>query len=471
MYYKLKEDFMLRGWDKLPYALVNRRTKRTQFLRKNEMDALMLCDGTVDISLPFIPKEIRDMIPVIEKNGIIEKCSAGEKLEKNQEYVKYPARYIRTAHWSITGKCNYRCKHCYMSAPDAKLGELSHETVMDIIDQLGKCGIMNVSLTGGEPLVRRDFMEIVDALLERDIRITQIYSNGKLVTDQLLDALLERGIRPEFNMSYDGAGYHDWLRGIPGAEEIVKDAFIRCHEKGFPTGAEMCLFGENNHTLLESVKNLAEWGCTHVKITPVSNVGAWKDGGYGEAMTPKDLYELYMDFLPGYYESGMPLAIQLGGFFSASPAQPDSYDIPVYKSCGDLATTCICGHARMVMYISAEGRALPCMALSGMGIQEEFPLIPELGLARCITDSRYMKLINTRATEYLEHNKKCQKCEYAANCIGGCRASALETSPDDIMAPDMYTCEMFQNGWITKIVETMKKVRPSAKCRIPGFEG
>lgn len=107
-----------------------------------------------------------------------------------------------------------------MSAPDAKYGELSHEQIMSIVDQLIGCGVMEVSLTGGEPLVRRDFMEIVDALLAGGIRITTIYSNGKLVTDKLLDQLAEREIRPEFNMSYDGVdGWHDWLRGIPDAEK------------------------------------------------------------------------------------------------------------------------------------------------------------------------------------------------------------------------------------------------------------
>ena len=62
------------------------------------------------------------------------------------------------------------------------------------------------------------------------------------------------------------------------------------------------------------------------------------------------------------------------------------------------------------LFISAEGRALPCMALSGMDIQEECPLIPEIGLPRCITDSRYMRLIDTRATEVLRHNPECQTC-------------------------------------------------------------
>ena len=97
---------------------------------------------------------------------------------------------------------------------------------MDIIEQMSDCGIMNVTLTGGEPLVRRDFWDIVDGLLKHGIGITQIYSNGKLANEKLLDGLIERGIQPEFNMSYDGdEGWHDWMRGIPDAGKIVLDAF------------------------------------------------------------------------------------------------------------------------------------------------------------------------------------------------------------------------------------------------------
>ena len=127
-------------------------------------------------------------------------------------------RFVRTAHWSITGKCNYRCRHCYMSAPDAKLGEIDHDTMMDLARQIADCGILEVSLTGGEPLVRRDFMELVDALLSYRIRIAQIYTNGKLVDEKLLDQLEERGIRPEFNMSYDGT--QGWRRSTSATSGV-----------------------------------------------------------------------------------------------------------------------------------------------------------------------------------------------------------------------------------------------------------
>lgn len=466
MYYRLKDNYALRGWEKLPYALANLDNGAVEFLNREAFAALELCDGSVDLSLPFIPKGTREFIRSLEESGVVEPCAPGECLAPRQKYRKHPARYIRQAHWSITGKCNFRCRHCYMSAPDARLGELSHETVMDIVRQLADCGVMSVSITGGEPLVRKDFFEIVDALLERDICVKTIYSNGALVNEGLLDALDERGIRPEFNMSYDGVDWHDWLRGIDGAEGIVDRAFALCRERGFPTGAEMCLHEGNKHTLRESIRHLGELGVRSVKTNPVSDVGAWREGGYGESIALGDLYQLYLDYIPEYYEDGMPLRVMLGGFFWADPDEPDRFEIPSYKTPCDPATMCMCGHARHVMYISPEGRALPCMALSGMAIQEEFPLITELGLARCLTDSRYMRLIDTRASEYFGLHEDCRSCEYALCCYGGCRADALGADETNIMGKSPGSCMLFKDGWVQRIIDAVRKARPNARSAV-----
>ena len=464
MFYKLSEDFLLRGWQKLPYALVHKPSSMPTFIKAIEMEALQLCNGEIDLSLPLIKQEIRDMLPKIVERGIIRPCERGDKIADEQKYRLYPSRFIRTAHWSITGNCNYRCKHCYMSAPDAKFGELSHEEAMSIAQQIVDCGIREVSLTGGEPLVRRDFLEIVDKLLEGGVHITTIYSNGLLVTDQLLDALEARGIHPEFNMSFDGVdGWHDWLRGIDGAGKIAADAFKRCRDRGFPTGAEMCLHRQNVHLLRETVNFLASVGCKSLKTNPISNVGAWKEHGYGEAITLDELYQTYLDYLPHYYEDGMPLRLQLGGFFAASPSHPDTYSIPLAKNCSDPSKACVCGHARMVMYISAEGRTLPCMALSGMDIQHEFPLISELGLAECLNHSRYMDLLDTRASTVLAHNEKCRTCPHASSCLGGCRAAALETSPTDILSIDLAACKLFCDNWPERIHALIQSIRPDIK--------
>ncbi len=465
MFYRLNEKLLLRGWEKLPYAVIEKGVTRPLFITATEMQTLQMCNGLIDLSLPLVPQAVREMLPMLEQRGIIIPCQRGETINPEQEYRRYPARYIQTAHWSITGHCNYRCKHCYMSAPDAKFGELSHGQVMDIVQQLIDCGVREVSLTGGEPLVRRDFLEIVDALLDGGVHISTIYSNGRLVTDKLLDELAGRGIHPEFNMSFDGVdGWHDWLRGIDGAGRIAEDAFRRCRDKGFPTGAEMCIHQGNKHTLRETVRHLASLGCQSLKTVPISNVGAWKENGYGESISVDELYQLYYDYIPHYYADGMPLALQLGGFFMAHPDEPDRYDLPSVKNCRKPEATCVCGHARMVMYISAEGRTLPCMALSGMDVQEEFPLITEVGLSKCITDSRYMRLLDTRASEVLAHNEECSACPHALQCLGGCRASALESSPTDILAPDRAVCAIFKGGWIDRLTHLMKEIRPDAAC-------
>lgn len=407
MYYRLKQEFRLRGWEKLPYALINAQSGKPAFISEKEMNALMLCNGKIDCSLTLIPETYRELVRQFEQAGIVESCGAGEEISPVQEYHLYPCRYIRTAHWSITGRCNYRCRHCYMSAPDAKYGELSHETVMRIVDELAECGIMNVTITGGEPLVRNDFLEIVDALLEKEIRIRTIYSNGMLVTEPLLKELDKRKIHPEFNMSFDGVGWHDWLRGIPGAEKAADRAFRLCRDLGFPTGAEMCLHDRNKETLRQSINYLSSVGCKTLKTNPISNVGAWLNTGLGETISYDELYQLYLDYIPHYYEDGMPLSLQLGGFFTADPRHPEDYTVPMYH------------HA----------------------------------------------FITSKAQKVLDHNPECRECPYKQWCLGGCRASGLESSAQtDLYHRDEAVCAMYFGGWAGKLIDLMETLHPEIQC-------
>lgn len=453
MYYLLDEKFLLRGYEKLPYCLVKRPENMLCFLNVKAFEALSVCDGTIDISLPVITDEIRGTIKELEKEGIVHPSGTPSALKPEQEYRKHENRYIRTAHWSITGKCNYRCKHCYMSAPEAKLGELPYETIMDIARQIIDCGIAEVSLTGGEPLVRKDFLKIVELFVRNGVRISQIYSNGKLVTKELLTALDKIGIHPEFNMSYDGdEKWHDWLRGIPNAGEIVLNAFDLCHEMGFPTGAEMCLHKGNAHLLRQSVNTLAARHCHSLKTNPVSDTELWSKYGADYSIGIEELYDVYLDYIPQFFEDGMPISLMLGGFFRCGKGST-KWSITSMKQEGNepCENAVICGHARQTLYISPEGRMLPCMPLAAQQIQENYPIIMEIGLAKGLSDSSYMKLITTRLSDYLEKNAECAACEYRWQCAGGCRASALQFSPGNIMAPDRAICKIFRGGYIEKI--------------------
>lgn len=461
MYYKLKENLLLRGWQKLPYAVVNTKNGSAIFVNGDIMRVLDIANGKINFDLPLISDEQRKIAETLEKKGVIVACQEPSEIADKQKYRFHDNRYMESVHWSVTGRCNYKCKHCYMWACENKYDELSHEEVMSIIDQLAECGFHSISLTGGEALLRADFFEIVDALIAKDIVIKTVYSNGQLVNEKTLAEFEKRGLYPEFNMSFDGTeGWHSWLRGVPGADKTIDRAFKLCREHGFPTGAEMCLHEGNKHTLRDSVNYLASVGCRSLKTNPISNVGAWRDNGYGESIAVEELFETYLDYIPKYYEDGKPLTLMLGGFFIAKPGE-QSYSIPLLKREMDLDTYCVCGHARNHMYISPEGRALPCMSLTGMEIQQQYPLILENGLRKCLTESTYLDLITKKAREVINHNEKCMDCEYATRCCGGCRASALESHPGDIMAIDEVACLIMKGGYIDRIEKVMKDVRIS----------
>ena len=461
-YYILNEPFCLRGYNKLPYALLKRPRNSIKFVDKDSFWALSLCDGKTDCSLPIFPDKVRDIFRELVKNDIARECEYGTELSDDQKYKKFDNRFVRTAHWSVTGKCNYRCRHCYMSAPEAKLGELSHETIMDIIRQIDECGITQVSITGGEPLVRSDFDDIVRELSERKIKITQIYSNGFLVNVKLLDMLESYGQKPEFNMSYDGdEGMHDWLRGIDRAGEIVLKAFDLCAERGFPTGSELCLHRKNKHLLRQSINTLGAHGVSSCKVNPVTETELWlRTTGENASIEIEELFEIYLDYIPHFFEDGMPLSLMLGGFFWGCKGQR-RYRIPFekYSEGMDCSRMTLCGHARNNLYISPEGRMLPCLSLSSFDeVQKDFPLITEIGLKNGLTDSYYMKLIDTRLEEFWKINQKCGVCPYRVRCGGSCRASALGTDGNDLMGSDRAACIYFGEHYDQKLRKCLEGI-------------
>ena len=455
-FYRLNERFCLRGYEKLPYALLRRPENRTVFLDRTTFWALSLCDGCTDCSLPLYPEKVRALFPELERQGIIRPCGYGEELTPDQRYRRFPNRYIESVHWSITGRCNYRCRHCYMSAPEAKLGELPHETILDILRQLDECGVTKVSLTGGEPLVRSDFEDIVRELTERRMVITQIYSNGSLVNDRLLDMLERYGQRPEFNMSYDGdEGMHDWLRGIPNAGESVLRAFDLCYARGFPTGSELCLHQKNKHLLRRSLNTLAAHHVRNCKVNPVSETELWlRTTGENASIGTQELFDLYLEYLPHYFEDGAPLDLMLGALFWGQKGT-GRYSIPFEKHPEgmDCARVTVCGHARSQLYLSPEGRMLPCMSLSSFdAVQREYPLVTETGLQKGLSDSAYLRLIDTRLEDLFRQNPQCGACAFRTRCGAGCRACALDlTGSSDLMACDPAACLYFKGGYAEKL--------------------
>ena len=93
--------------------------------------------------------------------------------------------------------CNLCCGYCdtkWANAPDCPVTEMSAE---DIVGYACGTGIINVTLTGGEPLLQKDLPELTDALISAGRRV-EIETNGSLPIEELAC----REIRPAFTLDY-----------------------------------------------------------------------------------------------------------------------------------------------------------------------------------------------------------------------------------------------------------------------------
>jgi radical SAM protein with 4Fe4S-binding SPASM domain len=92
----------------------------------------------------------------------------------------------------LTERCNLRCRHCYINRPlgdrAAASRELTTAEMHRLIDEIAGEGCLWLLLTGGEPLVRPDFLEIYDHAKRRGMLVS-LFTNGTLVTPEVAEHL------------------------------------------------------------------------------------------------------------------------------------------------------------------------------------------------------------------------------------------------------------------------------------------
>ncbi|MEJ2488407.1 MAG: radical SAM protein, partial [Sulfurovaceae bacterium] len=232
-YAKLHKDWVLRGWLDMPMVAVNYKNGQTKILDKKQFYVLQSCDGKTNFkSLAFLPIHLEILKQLIRFN-IVYKCKKEEEIEPLQHYRYSNTPFIKTVQWCVTGKCNLKCIHCFMESPSGKYGELSLKDMKKLIDQFEEANVINVILTGGEPFLRQDIIDIIIFLKEKRIRVEHIFTNGLLVTDKHLKSLKELEVNPCFQISFDGVGSHDYMRGTKGIENKVIKSISQIQKAGF----------------------------------------------------------------------------------------------------------------------------------------------------------------------------------------------------------------------------------------------
>lgn len=451
MYYRLKPEYTLRGWLKNSWVLLKRPGNTIRQLSRDTFQALLLCDGETELTEEMMRGTLGRELKQCKENNFIEASAVPSPLDPDQYYQYFDNRYVNMVFWSVTGKCNYRCRHCFMDAPEGALGELSTEEAFALIDEMAACGVLRVDITGGEPFVRKDFWQLVDRILSYKIVIGKIYTNGWLLNEKVLDEFEKRGMKPAISISFDGLGWHDWMRGVKGAEQAATRALKLCKERGFRTDVEMCIHRGNQDSLPETIRALRELGVTDLKTSNVSQTDLWRKNSDGNALTPQEYTEAMIRYIPQYFQAGQPINLVLSGVAVLRRNQPYRIVAEPYDGTEKCLDCHMCGATRWACYITPEGRLLPCMPMTASPQQERFPLVQDIGLKQGLSDSYYMEFVNGRIRDLLAANEECNACPYRFRCGGGCRATALLDGNHDLMGCDRTMCMLWKEGYVDRI--------------------
>jgi radical SAM protein with 4Fe4S-binding SPASM domain len=368
--------------------------------------------------------------------------------------------------WNLTYRCNLTCEHCYLDAggtslppqraEDARRGprllgaenfadrsELGTEECFKVIEDIAAFAPECLTiLTGGEPLLRRDILEIVQRAAERGLWVV-VGTNGVRITENVARRLAEAGARG-LSLSLDALDpdRHDRFRGVSGAWQNTVEGAEILNRNGLPFIVQTTA-GSHNLGELEAIADFAHdrlaarvWNLYFLVPTGrgqfVSDMTAAQ---YDEVLA--SLYRIQRKYsrrmlvnakcAPHYIKT----VLENAGGDGESPGEPldPTLNKPSWPGLSPIRTYSGgaggCPAGTHYMGIRPNGDVTPCPYLPVFaGNLRRSPLADLWTSSELFSDIRRRSALGGR----------CGACEMNAHC-GGCRARAYGMT-GDLLAED-----------------------------------
>jgi radical SAM protein with 4Fe4S-binding SPASM domain len=173
----------------------------------------------------------------------------------------------------VTQRCNLRCQHCYIPLEKrASRGtrELSLVELKRIVDEVTDAGCLWLLLTGGEPFLRRDFLDIY-IYARRKGSILSLFTNGTCLTTRIADFLSEwRPFNIEITLYGATQKTYEQVTGIPGSYTRCRRGIDLLMERKLPLGLKTMVMNINSHEL-KNMKLFAASLGVKFRIDPIIN--------------------------------------------------------------------------------------------------------------------------------------------------------------------------------------------------------
>ena len=339
--------------------------------------------------------------------------------------------------WEITRSCNLLCAHCRASAAHgAYENELSTEECLLLIDEILAVGKPVLILTGGEPLLRHDVLQVGRYATERGLRVV-MGTNGTLVTEENAGKLKEIPIsRISVSIDFPTPELQDKFRGKVGAFENAIKGIAMARQAGIEVQINSTIT-KLNAPYLDDLLNLAlDVGA--VAFHPFMLVPTGRGKGLKSVEMSPEEYELTLNWV---YDKQKDMGDRI--FFKPTDAPHYLRVIKQRDRENNSHETSLAEKSRPAgTHNAMESLSRGCLAGTGFCFISHRGRIQGCGYldveAGNIRDKSFSEIWASstlfRELRNLSNIKgKCGICEYKRVC-GGCRARAYEATGDYLEA-------------------------------------
>jgi SynChlorMet cassette radical SAM/SPASM protein ScmF len=309
----------------------------------------------------------------------------------------------------LAGTCNLRCRHCWIDPGFGTESQrfLPWSELRKIFVQAQELGLRAVKLTGGEPLMHPEILDILRGLHQMGLKL-RMESNGTLIGDRQAEVLRETGTDVSISLDGPTAELHDSLRGVPGAfDRALRGVESLCKQGWPPFQIIACLHQGTRPVLADMVRLAEDLGAGSLKINVVNSMGRSAEmERQGELLSVAEVLDAYRGLM-----TKLPEGALIRVFFDVPPA---------FKSLAELRAQarCSCGILNILGILST-GRASLC------GIGEHLPALDfgnplEVGLRTIWESNPTLQGIRDRLPDAL--GGVCGRCVFRRHCMGKCLA-------------------------------------------------
>lgn len=320
--------------------------------------------------------------------------------------------------WEITVGCNLRCRHCGSACTEGQADELNTEEGLDLIDDIMRLKPSEITLTGGEPFLRKDWYVLAKRISEYNVKL-RIITNGTCVTPDVVRLLADANVEV-VGVSLDGTcELHNNIRNTNCYNQCFK-ALTLLKEAGISTSVNTTVMKNNISILPQIKKELQNAGVKAWQIQPGIASGRlaehrdWMivpddmekliDYAYDENLKDENL-KIFLPDTVGYYSNKEMLSRKIAC---------GSNEYPVWSGCN--------AGIRSVGILS-NGDVIGCLSIRDQSFIEGN--VRNRSIFDIWNDKDSFAWRRQLTPKKLSGH--CQSCKYAHLCLGGCTNMRLCT--------------------------------------------